>query len=215
LRDAANIVGYHRYGLGWSWNEYELAKKATAPAHEAEARDLGHLGWPSITSSNPNGEQARLNAISSRTRFVKVRLHGFLSRQTVRLRLLGADGRGHYATDRDILDVTFKPNISRSNVVIRDQPPEHARIDGIDLLKSLELLPQGWDKKLYRHDPFIVERLSRDFFESFGLDETNEKIMAWCSEQVGSSRSGKLLLTTSTFHELLKQLRLEYKDSDE
>jgi hypothetical protein len=192
-----------------------LAKNATAPSHEIEAQDLGHLGRPPVASPNANGIQARSNAISSRARFVKRRLYQFLSRQTVRLSLLSADGRGHFATDREVLDETFITNISRSNVVIRDRPAEHARIDGIDLLKNLELLQPKWEKKLYTHDPFIAERLSRDFFESFGVEASNEAIMNWCSEQIGFPQSGELILTLSTFAELLRQLRREYEDSEE
>jgi hypothetical protein len=130
----------------------------------------------------------------------------------VRLSLLSADGRGHFATDREVLDETFTTNISRSNVVIRDRPAEHARIDGIDLLENLELLHPRWEKKIYTHDPFIAERLSRNFFESFGLETPNEEIMVWCSEQIGVPQSGELILTPSTFAELLRQLRREYGD---
>jgi hypothetical protein len=190
-----------------------LAKNATAPLHEIQAQGLGHLGRPPVTSPSANGIQAKSNAISSRTRFVKRRLYQFLSRLTVRLSLLSADGRG--ATDREVLDETFTTNISRSNVVIRDRPAEHARIDGIDLLENLELLHPRWEKKIYTHDPFIAERLSRNFFESFGLETPNEEIMVWCSEQIGVPQSGELILTPSTFAELLRQLRREYGDSDE
>jgi hypothetical protein len=133
----------------------------------------------------------------------------------VRLTLLNSDARGRIASETDVLDDTLRMNFVQSNVVIRDRRAEHARLDGLDLLRSLGRTTPWWDKKIQKNNPFKAERLSRDFFELYGAASKNEAIMDHCSQIAGRSLSGKLLLDKSTFAELLRRLRKEYGNSDE
>jgi hypothetical protein len=114
-----------------------------------------------------------------------------------------------------VLDQTFTTNVSLSNVVIRDRPAEHARIDGLDLLNGLVATPPWWKKKIVTHNWFMAERLARDFFETSGLGSSNEAIIAQCNEQYGLSASGKLILDRTSYAELVRQLRRQYDNSDE
>jgi hypothetical protein len=211
LRDAANIVGFHTFPVGWSWIEYRLRPRAQARPYEETAANAARLGIPNNADQEPGGATAADISRQFRRRRTETLLHQIISRRRVELLLFNAEGRGHFASDAEILDFTLRLNIERGGVTIRDHNFE-ARLDGISLLDHLgppDTLRKG------KHDWLLAERLLRDFVTTHGCASPAEHIMKICADTYSTIRPSLGVLNKTSYSELARLIKEEHQDSAE
>jgi hypothetical protein len=208
LRDAANIIGFRSFPIGWTWTEYKSKKTSTAPPYEAKAQIASRTGVP-ISNPTPEGLIAKESAVSCRSASVRRTLYDITSRMSVPMRIYDADAYGRIADERDVLDQTLQFNIADGSISLHGCK-ERAEIDGPRLVKYLVRKKAPWQRRLIVHDWLTAERLARDVFEFMGCHLSDQGIIDRCRERYKSIYPNSRDLDGSAYAELVADLRREY-----
>jgi hypothetical protein len=214
LREAANLIGFHSYPLGWTWSEYQSVKASKTPSYELKARDAARLGNTEAEVPQTAGILALRNAEQFRRRAIQKRLFQILSVEQVRLIVFNSDGNGRIATQIELLEASLRFDIERSLFCIRDYR-ERAEVIASDLLTHLESCEAAWDVRKEQHDWLLAERLVRDFMAARGCNFRDQEIMRNCLELYTKVRPTFRELDNSEYARRIALLRLEHQPSDE
>jgi hypothetical protein len=213
LRDAANIIGFRSFPIGWAWTEFGLRKSAKIRPYEARARGTSQLGIAGV-SSEPEGLIAVENAIRFRCKTVQRSLYRIISGMRVPLIIYNADAHGRIAGEREALDQTLQLNVVDGNVSLHGYK-EHAEIDGPKLIEHLDRVSAPWQTKIVKHGWLLAQRLARNVFEVHGCRFSDQEIIRQCRDQYTNIRVNSPDLDQSAYASLVATLRQEYEASDE
>jgi hypothetical protein len=213
LRDAANVIGFHAFPLGWSWNEYELKYGNSRRPYERKLQNAIRLGIAHPDNPESAGASASQNAGHYRRASVRRKLGELLARRKVRLYIYDHNCRGRIASERETLDAALTLQIPASGVY--DHPySEHALIDAPDLLNYFKAADAPWKGRSGKHDWFVAERLVRDFMSIHGCAFSDQAIMSLC-EKLYPHPDPDRPLDKSRYAQLTRELRREHEFSVE
>lgn len=219
LRSAANMVGFWKFPIGWSWQEIppvtfrKKGEKIAGFQQRPYEAKFANIRWHS--SGNPDaatedGKAAQKRATHYRQDVAKNNL----------LRLINMKGIRHILRDMDDKERIFPANyvvsdldLRTSSIVISDKRMGCS----IDVLGVLEYIREQRSteernrKKQNQYNWFAIERYIRNIFETEGTAATNadfeDRVYNWHSKQ---SQSVDEEPTRSTLHDHLRLLRTEY-----
>jgi hypothetical protein len=209
LRDAANIIGFRSFPVGWTWTEYGLRKTAKTRPYEAKAQKTSRFGIPALSTSEPEGLIAGENAVRFRSESAQKSLYRITFRMNVPVRIYDADAYGRIADERDLLDQTLQFNVADGSISLHGYK-ERAEIDGPRLIKHLNRATASWEKRPGKHDWLLAERLARDVFELHGCRFSDLGIIDRCRDQYKTIRPNSSYLDQSAYAALVATLRREY-----
>jgi hypothetical protein len=213
LREAANIIGFRSFPVGWTWAEFALRKNAKAASYEAEGQAIFRMGVSRSSTPDQEGQNAANNALRFRSKSARSLLYRLTSQKRVPLRLSDADAYGRIASERELLDETLLFSITESTISVHGYK-ERAAVGGGQLIKALNSKTPIWKTKSPKHDWLLAERLTRDEFETVGCKPSDLTVIKQCRERYTQLRPNSPDLTQSTFAKLVADLRREFT-SDE
>src|SRR5215203_3673524 len=188
LREAANVIGFALFPVGWIWDEYPCARGQALTDIERKAQELGLLGIPDGATSKNNMSGA-VKAIRAGTSFrrnaVEKLLRRLIYRGEIRVIVTDSTGRRRHLPDQVRFDRTLSLNVRRNEISVgheRKRVTWEFETDGIDLTKALEGRCAWKNKKVSQNDWFKLERFLRTQFEANGVPRTHDAYVTAAAE---------------------------------
>jgi hypothetical protein len=211
LRDAANIVGFCEFPVGWSWAEYKLFSRIPPPAYEERAKIARLLGIaPDEAERTSAGRDAEILAEHFRRNQVEQLLQRFIRRKEVGIIIYDEHMRGNIPSKKLRLDATAQINVDQSSYGFPDLQ-WHCVFDAIRLVKVMG--PRRWrDERTKDYDWLRIERYVRTYFETRGCPERKEDAFDSVVKQLNNANEGEP--SAASLKEFVATIRKEYEGSD-
>jgi hypothetical protein len=202
LRHAANLVGFWRFPVGWTWQEYDRWMEEQLP-YELQAARLRHLDLQAPVYA-PNDWVGRAEVC--RMKEVEDYLLRFINRREVECAVY--DDRGNAVQEN------FQHSVKWLNV--RDSCIRYGREVGgceVDALSLLDAIERHRKKRSRppKYNWLAIERWVRNHIESDGLVASDSEIVGVVYEWYATRYGKDTMPTRSTLAEDVASLRREYQ----
>jgi hypothetical protein len=198
LRQAANVVGFALFPVGWLWSEYPRAKGEKLTDIEREAQQLGLLGIPDgddIKERQGRAVRAIRAGADFRRDAVERLLRRFIHRADIRVIATDSTGLRTIIPENARFDPTFCLDVRANRMEIERNGRRMAwqfETDALDLTLALKGHCAWGDRKTSPNDWFRLERFLREQFERNGLPSTRsvfvEEAAEWWARETASSK---------------------------
>lgn len=209
---AANIVGFAKFPVGWSWTECPLKPNTWRPAAFPKAEALGRLDTPSDGRSTPDGMRAFRRGAAFRLKAAERELCQLIMTQAIPAWLTDRNGDTREISN----EIRFHHGLfvdSRRNGIGFQDLDWFGETDALCLVDAIDVRG-GWKRKTSKNDWLLIERIARERVEAAGLPATQAQLHDAVLEILVAVAPMASAPHRTEVLELLASLMVEYGQSE-